>query len=131
MSFSDPIADMLTCIRNAQAAGSTVVEVPHSKLKAEIVRILKREGYVSDYGVEGGVKKSVRVYLKYTVGHKPVIQGLTRVSTPGLHRYVRSDAVPKVLGGMGVVILSTSQGLMTDKEARKQHVGGEVLCKVW
>lgn len=131
MSFSDPIADMLTRIRNAHMAGLDIMDVPHSRLKSEILRIFKREGFITDYVVEGGVKKVLRVYLKYTEDRKPVIRGLKRESKLGLRKYVPSDKVPRVLGGLGVAILSTSSGVMTGKEARKQHVGGEVLCSIW
>lgn len=131
MSVSDPIADMLTSIRNGQAVGLETVELPHSKLKGEIARLLKREGYVTDYTVEGGVKKVLRVYLKYTRDHQPVIRGIRRVSSPGLRRYSGNRKMPRVLGGMGTMIVSTSQGIMTGKEARSRQVGGEVLCAVW
>ncbi|MBU0678064.1 MAG: 30S ribosomal protein S8 [Verrucomicrobia bacterium] len=132
MSMSDPIADMLTRIRNAGMAGQEVVEMPHSQLKSEIGRILKKEGYVLDYTTEGHEgKKVLRVFMKYGVDREPAIQGLSRVSKPGLRRYVSSDSIPRVLGGMGVAVLSTSSGIMTDREARKAGVGGEVLCHVW
>ena len=132
MSVCDPVADMLTRIRNANRAGLEMVQMDHSNLKSEIARILKKEGYISDYVTEGhGGKKTFRVYLRYGYDHKPVIQGLRRVSKSGLRRYVVSTKVPRVLGGMGVAVLSTSAGVMTDKEARKAGVGGEVLCFVW
>lgn len=131
MSLSDPIADMLTRIRNAHMGGHEVVEMPHSRLKTEITRVLKREGYVTDYVVEGGVRKVLRLYLKYTDDHDPAIRGLQRESKPGLRRYVSTAEVKPVLGGLGVSILSTSAGVMSDREARKKHVGGEVLCSVW
>jgi small subunit ribosomal protein S8 len=132
MSVCDPVADMLTRIRNGNRAGLEMVQMHHSNLKGEIARILKKEGYVSDYVTEGhGGKKTLRVYLRYGYDHKPVIQGLRRVSKSGLRRYVGSTKVPRVLGGMGVAVLSTSAGVMTDKEARKAGVGGEVLCYVW
>lgn len=131
MSLSDTIADMLTRVRNAHMAGLDIVEMPHSKLKGEISRVLKKEGYITDYVVEGGAKKVLRIYLKYTVEREPAIRGLKRESKPGLRRYVAADEVPRVLGGLGVTILSTSSGVMTGSEARKQHVGGEVLCSVW
>ena len=131
MSQSDPIADMLTCIRNAQAVGHELVEVPFSKLKGEIARVLKKQGYVVDYVVEGGVKKALRVYLKYTTDNAPVIQGIKRVSRPGLRQYAGSAEIPRVLGGLGTAIISTSAGIMSGKEARSQRRGGEVLCFVW
>jgi small subunit ribosomal protein S8 len=131
MSVSDPIADMLTSIRNGQTVGLESVEVPHSKLKSELARVLKREGYVTDYTVEGGVKKVLRVYLKYTRDHQPVIRGIRRVSKPGLRTYTGSRKMPRVLEGMGTMVVSTSQGIMTGKEARTRQIGGEALCAVW
>jgi len=132
MSLQDPISDMLTRIRNAFMAAKDSVDIPHSKVKAEIARLLKREGYILDYTTEAdGVKKTLRVFLKYGQDQQPVIQGLRRISKPSLRRYVSSTDVPRVLGGLGVAILSTSTGLLTDREARKQHIGGEVLCHVW
>lgn len=105
--------------------------MPHSKMREEIAKILKKEGYVSDYVIEGGSRKSLRVYLKYTAEGDPVIRGLKRESTPGLRRYVKADALPRILGGLGVAIVTTSQGIMTDKEARKRKIGGEAVCSVW
>jgi small subunit ribosomal protein S8 len=131
MSWSDPIADMLTRIRNAQRAEFEAVEMPYSRLKGEITRLLKREGYVKDFVVEGGAQKVLRIYLKYTDDLAPAIQGLRRESRPGLRKYASSQDVPKVLGGLGIAVLSTSSGVMTDKEARDARVGGEVLCSVW
>ena len=131
MSWSDPIADMLTRIRNAHGGELDITEMPHSRMKGEIARILKREGYITDYVVEGGVKKQLRVYLKYSVDREAAIRGLRRESRPGLRSYVTSAEIPKVLGGMGVGILSTSAGIMTDKEARQQKIGGELICSVW
>ena len=132
MSCSDPIADMLTRIRNASKAGLPVVEMGHSRLKAEVARLLKKEGYIADVaeGDEGG-KKILRVALKYDYNDKPIIQQIQRVSKPGLRRYVAATAIPRVRGGMGTAVLSTSRGLMTDREARTARVGGEVLCQVW
>jgi len=112
-------------------AGHEVVEVPHSKLKGEITRVLKREGYINDYVVEGGVKKTLRLYLKYTGENEPAIRGLQRESKLGLRSYVAADEVPQILGGLGIAILSTSSGIMTGREAREKHVGGEVLCSIW
>lgn len=131
MSWSDPIADMLTRIRNGCMVGTDTVEMPHSKLKGEITRVLKREGYVVDYAVEGGVKKVLRIYLKYTRKNEPAIRGVRRDSKPGLRRYVTCAGAPRVLSGMGIAILSTSAGIMTDKEARVKGIGGELLCRVW
>jgi len=131
MSWSDPIADMLTRIRNGQAAGAEVVEVPHSRLKGEIVRLLKREGYISDFVVEGSVKKVLRVYLKYDRERRPAIQGLKRESMAGRRKYVSWDKIPRVLNGLGVAIVSTPAGVLTDRDARKRRVGGELLCSVW
>jgi small subunit ribosomal protein S8 len=131
MQGTDTIADMLTQIRNALAAKLPTVEIPHSRVKAEIARILKREGYIEDFATEGSTKKTIRMGLKYTVGGDPAIRGLRRVSLPGHRRYVALDAIPRVLGGMGVAVLSTSKGIMTGKEARKQQVGGEVICSIW
>ena len=131
MSLSDPIADMLTSIRNAQRVSLELVDVPYSKLKGEIARVLKKEGYVTDYVVEGGLKKTLRVYLRYTLEHEPIIKGIKRESKPGLRVHTSSSEIPRVLGGLGTAILSTSSGIMTGKEAKSQNVGGEVLCSVW
>ena len=132
MSCTDPIADMLTRIRNASRAGLPAAEMGHSRLKAEIARILKKEGYVADVA-EGDAagKKFLRVVLKYDYNEKPIIQQLQRVSKPGLRRYVAAAAIPRVRGGLGTAVLSTSRGIMSDREARAAHVGGEVLCQVW
>ncbi len=130
MSCTDPIADMLLRIRNAQTAGLEKVELQSSKVKTEIARILKKEGYILDYAVEGGIKKTLVLYIKYVNG-EPAITGLRRKSKSGLRVYTRFDKIPKVLGGMGISILSTSGGLLTDKEARKQKLGGEIICVVW
>ena len=131
MSVSDPIADMLTCVRNAHMAGRELVDVPHSRIKGEIARILKKEGYITDFVVEGGLKKTLRVYLRYTDDHVPVILGIQRESKPGLRKYAGSKKVRRVLGGLGTAIVSTSSGVMTDKEARANNTGGEILCRVW
>jgi len=132
MSVSDPVSDMLTRIRNAARAGLPTVDMPHSKMKADIARILKAEGYIAAAadGEDGG-RKVLRLTLRYSRGQTPVIRGLRRVSKPGLRRYVPADEIPRPVGGMGVAILSTSRGLMTDSEARRTNVGGEVLCYVW
>jgi small subunit ribosomal protein S8 len=133
MSFSDPIADMLTRIRNALAAGQDTVQIPHSRMKAEIAQILKREGYIHGFSEEPGPtpQKVLRVQLKYGPEREPVIQGVRRFSRPGLRRYAGAGTIPHVLGGLGIAIVSTSNGLMTDREARRRKVGGEVLCTVW
>lgn len=131
MSLSDPIADMLGRMRNAHRAGLDLVEMPHSKMKGEVLRILKREGFISDYVVEGGVGKTLRIYLRYGQGREPAIRGMRRVSSPGWRRYVAARKLPKIQGGMGVAIVSTSSGMMTDKDARKRKIGGEVVCTVW
>ena len=132
MSCTDPIADMLTRIRNASRAGLPAAEMGHSRLKAEIARILKKEGYVADVAEsddEG--KKRLRVVLKYDYNEKPIIQQIRRVSRPGLRRYVAAAEIPRVRGGLGTAVLSTSRGIMSDREARAAHVGGEVLCQIW
>jgi len=132
MSMSDPIADMLTRIRNANAVGHETVDCPHSRLKSEIARVLKEEGFILDYTSQSQERKKIlRLYLKYGTDQEPVIKGLRRVSTPGCRRYVDSDTVPRVLGGLGLAIMSTSRGLLTDRQARTSRVGGEVMCHVW
>lgn len=132
MVLTDPIADMLTRIRNANMAEKKTVQMPHSKMKSELARLLKSEGFIKDYTMENKDGKSVlNLFLKYTAEREPIIQGLRRISKPSCRKYVASDEVPRVLGGIGVAILSTSSGVMTDNEARKQKVGGEVLCYVW
>ncbi|MBN2704563.1 MAG: 30S ribosomal protein S8 [Pontiellaceae bacterium] len=132
MVLSDPIADMLTRIRNANMAEKKVVQMPHSKMKSEISRILKAEGFIKDYTVENNEGKSVlNLFLKYTIDREPVIQGLRRISKPSCRKYVNAEEVPRVLGGIGLAILSTSAGVMTDNEARGKHIGGEVLCYIW
>ncbi len=131
MSWSDPIADMLTRIRNAQRAGLDVVEMPSSRLKTEIARILKDEGFVADLEVEGDLKKVLRLELKYTDDGEPVIRGIQRESKPGLRRFRGWKETPRVLGGLGVSVLSTSQGVMSGREARRRKLGGEYLCSIW
>lgn len=128
--MTDPISDMLTRIRNANRALLPAVEMPHSKLKESIAHILKREGYITDVAVEGKPLKKLKLKLKYE-GRRAVIEGLRRVSTPGLRRYTGSTEVPRVRGGLGVVIVSTSRGVMTGIQARKENVGGELLCYIW
>ncbi len=131
--MTDPIADMLTRIRNGVQAHMTTVDVtPTSKVKVEIAKILKSEGYIENYAVEGeGIEKKIVVTLKYDANDNKVITGIKRISKPGLRVYAKGDNVPKVLNGLGIAIISTSNGMMTDKEARKQHVGGEVIAYVW
>jgi len=130
MSMSDPIADMLVRIRNAQMVGHTEVAMPASKLKASIAKVLKDEGYIEDFATrDNGPKKELRIALKYYAG-RPVIERLERVSKPGLRVYRGRDDIPRVLNGLGVAILSTSRGVMTDRKARADGVGGEVLCIV-
>ena len=131
MIMTDPIADMLTRIRNGVQARHEVVEVPANKEKIEIAKILKEEGFITDYNVEGDVKKTINVTLKYGPNNEKVINGIRRVSKPGLRAYAKVDEVPRVFNGLGIAIISTSHGLMTDKEARAKHVGGEVIAYVW
>ena len=132
MSQTDPIADFLTRIRNGITADHDVVEMPSSKFKAEIARILQEQGYIEDYSVEPArVGRVLRVRLKYTEDRRSVISGLARVSKPGRRNYVGADDVPKVLGGMGTTIVSTSRGVMTGHEARRARVGGELVAEVW
>ena len=121
---------MLTRIRNAGRALLPTLEFPHSRIKADVAAILKKEGYVSEVAVEGDVKKKIKIQLKYQ-GRKPVIEGLRRISKPGLRRYVGSTKIPRVRGGLGIVVVSTSEGLMTDTQARKKNLGGELVCYVW
>jgi small subunit ribosomal protein S8 len=129
---SDPIADMLTRIRNAMAVRHPKVDVPGSKLKLDIARILKDEGYILNYKLaEEGTRKVIKIYLKYTPGNLPVISRMDRVSRPGCRVYVGSQDIPRILGGMGINILTTPKGVMTGSQARKQGVGGEILCQVW
>jgi small subunit ribosomal protein S8 len=132
--MTDPIADMLTRLRNANLAFHDEVLMPSSKLKEALARILEREGYIAGFEVQDDSSRpgrQLKVVLKYTPDRKRTISGLKRVSKPGLRVYSKSDMVPRVLGGMGIAILSTNQGLMTDREARSRRVGGEVLCQVW
>jgi small subunit ribosomal protein S8 len=129
---SDPVADLLTRIRNASRAEHEKVDVPSSRLKVRIVEILKDQGFVKNYRViEDPKQGTLRVYLKYGPGNERMISGLVRVSTPGRRVYVTHDQIPTVLGGMGLTIMSTSRGVMTDRDARTQKVGGEVLAQVW
>ena len=131
MVMTDPIADMLTRIRNATKVKDKVVEIPASKIKKELAKIFKEEGYITDYEiVDDGKQGTVRVYLKYN-GKDKVISGIKRISKPGLRVYAQKDEIPKVLGGLGIAVMSTSKGIMTDRKARIEGVGGEVICYVW
>jgi small subunit ribosomal protein S8 len=130
--MTDPIADMLTRIRNANTVYRETVDVPASRMKLAIAQILKDEGFIRDFEVlEDGVRGTIRIYLKYGPRREKVITGLKRISKPGLRVYARHDELPRVLGGLGIAVISTSRGVMTDKEARRQHVGGEVLAYIW
>ena len=132
MQITDPIADLLTRIRNANTSKHETVDCPASKLKAAIVEILAEEGYIKSYQIiEDGKQGVIRITLKYAPNGEKVISGLKRVSKPGLRYYASADEMPRVLKGLGTAIVSTSKGVMTDKAARKAHVGGEVLCFVW
>lgn len=132
MALSDPIADMLTIIRNASSARKEVCEVRNSNLSEEILKILKKEGFIANYKLVKDTKQGIlRIYLKYSKEGASAIVGLKRISKPGLRIYKKTDAMPKVYGGLGVAIVSTSNGIMTDSEAREKKVGGEVLCYAW
>ncbi len=129
---SDPIGDMLTRVRNALAARHPKVDVPASKLKAEIARILKEEGYIANFKVaEEGVKKTIKIYLKYGNDNLPVISHIERVSRPGGRVYVGQRGIPRVLGGLGINILTTPRGVMTGRHAHREGIGGEILCQLW
>ena len=131
MNMTDPIADMLTRVRNALAARHPKVDVPASKLKAEIARILKEEGYIANFKVaEEDGKRTIKIYLKYS-DNQPVISRIERVSRPGCRVYVGQKEIPRVLGGMGINILTTPRGVMTGRDAHRERVGGEILCEVW
>ena len=131
MNVTDPIADMLTRIRNGVRARHDIVEIPASKIKVQIAEILKEEGFITSYVVSGDLMKTITVVLKYGPNDEKVIKNLKRISKPGLRVYADVDNIPRVLNGLGIAVLSTSQGLMTDKTARAKHVGGEVLAYVW
>ncbi|MYU96971.1 30S ribosomal protein S8 [Lactobacillus salivarius] len=132
MVMTDPIADFLTRIRNANMAKHESLEVPASKIKRDIAEILKNEGFVRDVEyIDDDKQGIIRVFLKYGKGNKRVISGIRRISKPGLRSYVKADAVPKVLNGLGIAILSTSEGVITDKEARAKKIGGEVIAYIW
>ncbi len=128
--LSDPISDFLCRVRNATRALHPEVVIPHSRLKEGLAHVLKREGYVAEVSVEGAGKKALRLKLKY-VGRKSVIEGLRRLSAPGRRVYSNCGSIPKIRGGLGVIIVSTPAGLLTDREARKRNVGGELMCSVW
>ena len=132
--MTDPIADMLTRIRNANVAMHDDVTMPSSKLKEALAAVLQKEGYIQSFRVdqeEGKPSKTLTIDMKYSEARERVITGIRRVSKPGLRVYTKADAVPRVLGGLGVAVVSTSKGLLTDREARRQRIGGEVLCYVW
>jgi len=132
MSMTDPIADMLTRIRNANMVHHSTVSMPASKLKEQLAKVLKEEGYITDYIVKAEGKFNVlEITLKYDAADKPIITKMERVSKPGLRTYHKAKTLPKVLGGMGIAIVSTSKGLLTDRKARKENIGGEVLCYVY
>ncbi len=132
MTMTDPIADMLTRIRNANTVGHATVEIPASKMKKAIAEILKEEGYIRGYDmVEDGKQGTIKVSMKYGPDKTKVISGIKKISKPGLKVYAKAGDVPKVLGGLGIAIISTSSGLITDRQARKLGVGGEVICYVW
>jgi small subunit ribosomal protein S8 len=134
MTMTDPIADMLTRVRNANLAMHDEIEMPSSKLKEALAALLEKEGYIAGWSAADATDRPGRVLtvtMKYSEDRQRVISGITRVSKPGLRVYTKAETVPRVLGGLGVAVVSTSKGLMTDREARRQHVGGEVLCYVW
>ena len=131
MMVTDPIADMLTRIRNAIQAKHDSVVVPSNKEKLEIARILKEEGFITDFVVDGDLKKDIIITLKYGKNNEKVISGLKRISKPGLRVYAKADELPRVLNGLGIAIISTSKGMITDKEAKQQHIGGEVVAYIW
>lgn len=132
MITTDPVADYLTRVRNALGAKHDVVSIPVSKEKIEISRILKEEGFIRDYHVSGeGIEKSITLTLKYGTNNQKVITGLRRISKPGMRVYAKVNEIPRVLNGLGIAIISTSEGLVTDKQARQKHIGGEILAYVW
>lgn len=135
MIVTDPIADYLTRIRNAQQAGHRIVEIPSSKLKKSITEILYKQGYILKYkfdeGAEENARPLIKIALKYDQAKKPIIRKLGRISKPGLRKYAKANDIPRIINGLGIAIVSTSKGLMTDKEAREAHIGGELLCYVY
>ena len=132
MSMSDPLADMLTRIRNGVMAQFDSVEMPLSKIKVGVAKVLKQEGYINDYHVsDEGVQGTLKIDLKYGANNEKVITGIRRVSKPGLRQYMKADRIPKVMSGLGVAILTTSRGVISDRDARSMNIGGELLCEVW
>ena len=132
MTMTDPIADMLTRIRNANTSGHETVEIPASKMKKSIAEILKEEGYIEDFDIIDDNKQGIiKITMKYGANKEKVITGIKKISKPGLKVYAKANDVPRVLGGLGIAIISTSKGVVSDKEARKMGVGGEVICYVW
>ena len=132
MSMSDPLADMLTRIRNAGMVRFTTVDIPLSNVKVSVAKVLKAEGYIIDYQIlKEGVQGTLRIALKYGPNNEKVLSGIRRVSKPGLRKYVKYDNIPKVMSGLGISILSTSKGVIADREARTLQVGGEILCEAW
>ncbi|MBN2324410.1 MAG: 30S ribosomal protein S8 [Spirochaetes bacterium] len=132
MSLSDPISDMLTVLRNANRAKKEKVDIPASKLKMEIIKIFKNEGYIKNFKlIEEGSRSYIRIYLKYTQAGDSIIHNMKRVSKPGLRVYRRKSELPRIFNGYGTTIISTSKGVLTDKKAREQNVGGEVICYIW
>ena len=132
MAVSDPVADFLTCVRNAIRAKQRKVDIPSSQLKSEIARVLLRERFINNYKViEGTARPTLRIYLRYTADETSVVTGIDRVSRPGRRVYVPKTGIPRVMGGLGTTILSTSRGLMTDREAREAGLGGEIICQIW
>ena len=132
MSLTDPVADMLTRIRNASSARHEKVLVPRSRLKVRLAEVLKEEGFIKDFVVhDDGPQGAITILLKYSADREPAISDIKRVSKPGLRRYVPTDSIPRILNGMGIAILSTSKGVLVDREARKQKDGGELICTVW
>ncbi|MFB6422224.1 MAG: 30S ribosomal protein S8 [Candidatus Malihini olakiniferum] len=129
MSMQDPIADMLTRIRNGQAANKVAITIPSSKLKIAIAKVLKEEGYVQDYKIEGDWKPELEVFLKYFEG-RPVVESIQRISRPSLRIYKKKDKLPKVMAGLGIAVVSTSKGIMTDRAARNAGLGGEIICYI-
>jgi len=132
VSLSDPISDMLTVLRNANRAKKEKVDIPASKLKMEVIKIFKNEGYIKNFKlIEEGIRSYIRIYLKYTQAGDSIIHNMKRVSKPGLRVYRRKSELPRIFNGYGTTIISTSKGVLTDKKAREQNVGGEVICYIW
>lgn len=132
MNITDPIADMLTRVRNASQAGHATVEMPFSKMKLAVAKIMEQEGYISGFDVKDeGLRKTLSLHLKYDHQRRPVVQGIRRVSRPGLRVYAGMHDLPRVRGGMGTVVVSTNRGIMTGSEARRRHLGGELIAEIW